>query len=201
MFRYLWRNRVKYPMGSHAWAKACAKRVLTAKSAIAFARRRGELVRRGAQIGENSCIGVAAIEGRLQDFKVGEGTTIGRVSIMVHAPCRIGNCVCINDGVTILTADHDIDDPLWRHKKKGVSIGDYAWIATRAIVLPGVSVGKGAVVGAGAVVANDIPPYRIAIGNPARLTDRIRSGDLKYVPTRFLAFQEAWLGDPNSGPI
>jgi acetyltransferase-like isoleucine patch superfamily enzyme len=197
MFRYLWRGRAKYQLGSRAWMKAWAKRVLTARSAIAFARRRGKLIRGGAQIGESSCIGLASIEGRMENLRVGRGTTIGRAAIMLHGACAIGDYVCVNDGVTILTAGHDIDDPLWRHKKAEVSIGDYAWIATRALILPGVSIGRGAVVGAGAVVTKDVPPFRVVVGNPGRLTAKVRNESVKYVPTEFLAFQEAWLGNPN----
>ena len=56
-------------------------------------------------------------------------------------------------------------------EKKGIRIGDDVWIGTMATVLPGVSVGTGAVVGSGAVVTRDVPPYAIVIGNPARVVD------------------------------
>ena len=46
-------------------------------------------------------------------------------------------------------------------------IGDYVWIGYRAIVLPGVTIGNGAVVGAGAAVSKDVPPFTIVAGNPA----------------------------------
>jgi maltose O-acetyltransferase len=48
-------------------------------------------------------------------------------------------------------------------------IGDDVWIGTRAILLPGVTVGRGAIVGAGAVVTADVPPRAIVGGNPARI--------------------------------
>jgi len=50
-----------------------------------------------------------------------------------------------------------------------VVVGSDVWIGTRAIFLPGVSVGHGAVIGAGAVVTRDVPPYAVAAGNPARV--------------------------------
>ena len=50
-----------------------------------------------------------------------------------------------------------------------VVIGDYAWIGGGAILLPGVTIGEGAVVGAGSVVSKDVPPYSVALGNPARV--------------------------------
>ena len=50
-----------------------------------------------------------------------------------------------------------------------VIIEDDVWIGARAIILPGVIIGKGSVIGAGAVVAKSIPPYSVAVGNPARV--------------------------------
>lgn len=50
-----------------------------------------------------------------------------------------------------------------------VTIGDDAWIGTRVIILPGVSVGKGAIIGAGAVVTKDVPEYAVVAGVPAKV--------------------------------
>ena len=47
--------------------------------------------------------------------------------------------------------------------------GDDVWIGTRVIILPGVTIGKGVIIGAGAIVTKDIPEYAIAVGNPARV--------------------------------
>ncbi|UVK41668.1 CatB-related O-acetyltransferase [Mesorhizobium sp. AR10] len=54
-------------------------------------------------------------------------------------------------------------------KRAGVNIGNDVWIGSRAIILPGVDIGHGAVIGAGAVVARDVPPYAVVVGNPARI--------------------------------
>jgi maltose O-acetyltransferase len=59
--------------------------------------------------------------------------------------------------------DQGYDDP------RLVTIGDDVWIGTRAIVLPGVTIGTGAIVGAGAVVTKDVPENAIVAGNPARV--------------------------------
>jgi acetyltransferase-like isoleucine patch superfamily enzyme len=67
-----------------------------------------------------------------------------------------------------------------------VTIGNDVWIGNSAIVLPGVQIGDGAVVGAGAVVTRPVPPYSIAAGNPARVI-RMRFAD--PVVTRLLASQ------------
>ena len=50
-----------------------------------------------------------------------------------------------------------------------VHIGNDVWIGRRVIILPGVTIGDGCVIGAGAVVAKDIPPFSIAVGNPCRV--------------------------------
>ena len=56
-------------------------------------------------------------------------------------------------------------------------IGDHVWIAYRAVILPGVTIGDGCVIGAGAVVAKDLPEYSVAVGNPAKpLRDRREAG-------------------------
>jgi len=118
---------------------------------------------------------------------------------MLHDEVRIGSHVCINDGVVILTASHDVNDPHWRAVTKPVVIDDYAWIATGATILPGVRIGRGAVVGASAVVGREVPPCGIAVGNPAAILKKERAADLNYSPVTLLAFQEAWLGKTN-GP-
>ena len=64
----------------------------------------------------------------------------------------------------------------------------------RATILPGVTIGYGAVVGAGAVVTKDVPPLAVATGNPATLRLDVRPRDLDYDPVIFLASYEAWVG-------
>jgi acetyltransferase-like isoleucine patch superfamily enzyme len=76
-------------------------------------------------------------------------------------------------------ADHSTDPDLsvqaqpMRHKP--VIVEDEAWFGAHVTVLPGVRIGKGAVLGAGAVVTRDVPPMAIAVGSPARVI-RYRDG-------------------------
>jgi maltose O-acetyltransferase len=161
-----------------------------------FTRRR--LISKGATIAADACIGNATITGRPNLLSVGSGTFIGRVSLMLHAPVQIGSNVCMNDDVTILTATHDLTDPFWRVLSQPVVIEEYAWVATGATILPGVRIGRGAVIGANAVVAKSVPPNVVMIGNPARPVGTSRTDDLRYNPTAFLAFREAWLGVPKA---
>jgi len=81
---------------------------------------------------------------------------------------RTGSNVSIGPEATILTLGHDPRSATFEDRGGDVLIGDRVWIGYRAIVLPGVSIGEGAVIGAGAVVAKNVEPYAIVAGNPAR---------------------------------
>ncbi len=104
-------------------------------------------------------------------IEIGERTFINYgVSIssfqFVHIGCRclIGTYVNILDNNW-----HDILDRTRVPPSKPVIIEDNVWLGNRVIVLPGVTIGHDAVIGAGAVVTKDIPPRSIAVGNPARV--------------------------------
>lgn len=81
---------------------------------------------------------------------------------------RMGNNIAIGPEATILTLGHDPQSAEFASCGGAVVVGDRAWIAYRAIILPGVVIGEGAVVGAGAVVSRDVAPYTIVAGNPAK---------------------------------
>jgi maltose O-acetyltransferase len=86
----------------------------------------------------------------------------------------IGDNVLMAPEVAIITTQHIIDDPEIPIVDQGeeastVIIEDNAYIGYRVIIMPGVTIGKGAIVGAGAVVTHDIPSYSIAGGVPARI--------------------------------
>jgi maltose O-acetyltransferase len=81
---------------------------------------------------------------------------------------RTGSNVSIGPEATILTLGHDPRSPTFADRGGDVVIGDRVWIGYRAIILAGVTIGEGAVVGAGALVSKDVEPYAIVVGNPAR---------------------------------
>jgi acetyltransferase-like isoleucine patch superfamily enzyme len=91
----------------------------------------------------------------------------------------IGTNVNLAPEVMVLTAYHDPDSDDFAGIEKAVVIEDYVWIATRAVILPGVKIGHGAVVGAGSVVTKDVPPRTIVAGNPAKVI-RQRQGNQTY---------------------
>ena len=85
------------------------------------------------------------------------------------AQVSIGANVCISQGAYLCTGNHDWSDPAFGLMVKSIAVGDSAWIAAKALIAPGVSLGEGAVAAAGSVVTHDIPAYEIHAGNPAGL--------------------------------
>ena len=92
-------------------------------------------------------------------------------TILDDARVSIGNNVFIGPNVSIYTPCHPLDA---ESRRKGiewalpVTIGDDVWIGGSATILPGVTIGRGCVIGAGSVVTHDIAPYTMAAGNPCR---------------------------------
>lgn len=123
----------------------------------------------GVTIGDNSIIGYDAfLDGR-------EGL-------------HIGNCVMTGGEIAIFTQQHDMDSPTFAIVGGPVVVEDYVYLGTRSIVLPGVRIGKGAAIMAGAVVAKDVPQYAIMGGVPARFI-RERTRDLRYKVDWSMPFQ------------
>ena len=190
---YLWRYREK-PAQLRRWLVVMTKRLILFFALVRLFIRPVLFRIKGAQIGRLVVLGKARIQGKPGNLTIGDQTSLGQCEIALHDTVQIGRCVVINDGAILLTASHNLSDPQWRHKKGPITIGDYAWIATNAIVLPGVSIGKGAVVGAGAVVRKDVPEYAVVVGNPSTLQSFQRIRTLTYSPVLLNAPFEAWIG-------
>jgi maltose O-acetyltransferase len=92
---------------------------------------------------------------------------------------RTGHDVSIGPEATILTLGHDPQSPAFADRGGDVIIGDHVWIAYRAVILPGVTIGEGAVVAAGAVVTRDVEPFAIVAGVPAKKVGE-RNRNLDY---------------------
>lgn len=74
----------------------------------------------------------------------------------------------VSQNAYLCGASHDYDDPEFPFESRPIALGPYSWIGARAIVLPGVTVGEGSVLGAGAVTARSLDPWWVYAGNPAR---------------------------------
>ena len=105
--------------------------------------------RTGARIGRNSRIS-------------------GNCTIDVRGGLTIGDNVSVSPGVRILTASHGLNEAGFPIENRAVTIEDHVWICTGAMILPGVTLGRGAVVAAGAVVTRDAPPMTVVAGVPAK---------------------------------
>jgi len=94
-------------------------------------------------------------------------------------PIRTGHDVSIGPEAVILTLGHDPQSPVFADRGGEVQIGNHVWIAYRAIILPGIKIGNGAVVAAGAVVTKDVAPFEIVAGCPAKKVGE-RNPNLTY---------------------
>lgn len=122
--------------------------------------------------------------------KVGHDTMIGYNCFLDgRAPLTIGNHVDIASEVLIYNDEHNIHDNEFGNSYGQVTIKDYVFIGPRAIILPGVTIGKGAVVAAGAVVTKDIPDFEIWGGVPAKKIGERTVKNLSYTLGRPMLFQ------------
>lgn len=92
---------------------------------------------------------------------------------------QIGEDVGISTHTHIWTLEHDFNSDAFGTKGGPVTIEDHVWISSRATILPGVTIGRGAVVAAGAVVTKDVPSMAIVGGVPAKIIGQ-RTGSLAY---------------------
>jgi acetyltransferase-like isoleucine patch superfamily enzyme len=138
-------------------------------------------------IGRGSLIGAHTILDLCRDplatkpfqsiLRIGERTAINEFNSIRAAGGEIiigDNCM-ISQFVSIVASNHSIargspirDQP-WDTKSNRICIGDDVWIGTHAVILPGVTLGTGSVIGAGAVVTSEIPGYAVAAGIPAEV--------------------------------
>ena len=142
------------------------------------------------EIGPETLIGSHTILDLLSDpMRQGPGTSVLRIghhtainefnSIRVGGgQISIGNSCLISQFVSIIGSNHGIamgmpmrDQP-WDTTRSTVTIGNDVWVGTHAVILPGVTIGSGSIIAAGAVVTHDIPEYVVAAGVPAGVKRR-----------------------------
>ena len=144
----------------------------------------------GIKIGKNSYIHMGARFYLPSGVKIGDGTIIGDHCFLDgRAPLTIGNHVDIASQVLIYNSEHDINSEGFDPIEQSVEIGDYVFIGPRAIILPGVKIGKGAVVAAGAVVTSSVKPFEIVGGVPAKVIGERKNKKPTYKLGRARLFQ------------
>ena len=121
-----------------------------------------------------------------ENLRIAGQVHVGRFcQIDARGGIEIGENVVIASHVLLITADHDPDDPMFPGRFGSIRIHDRVWIGSRATVLQGVAIGEGAVVSAGSVVVDDVPPWTIVGGVPARPLRRrneVQTYELDYGP-------------------
>ncbi|HUF42105.1 MAG TPA: acyltransferase [Verrucomicrobiae bacterium] len=116
-------------------------------------------------------------------IRIGNFVSIGPFCFFAcKSRIEIGSNVSIGAGARFMAGGHDSDDPdtpIIRQARsaKGITIEDGAWIGTGAIILDGVTIAHDSIVGAGAVVNKDVPPWSVVLGNPARVVQKRKEPD------------------------
>jgi acetyltransferase-like isoleucine patch superfamily enzyme len=141
------------------------------------------LASQGIHLGDRVSIGKYAIirPANIYGGAIGEGLVMGNHSnigpynyIGCSGKITIGNNVMLGPRVSIYAENHVFDNPNLTIKEQGVQkmdvvIEDDCWIASNAVILAGVTIGKGSVVAAGAVVTESVPPFSVVGGVPAKI--------------------------------
>ncbi len=146
----------------------------------------------GIKIGKGSAIHMGARFYNPENIIIGNDSIIGEgVVLDGRAKLRIGDHVDIASEVMIYNSEHKIDSDNFAAAddviQERVEIDDYAFIGPRAIILPGVKVGRGAIIGAGAVVTRDVEPFSVVGGVPAK-----KIGERKNKNPTYILGRAAW---------
>lgn len=143
-------------------------------------RKMGSKIAKGVSIYRNGYIWDGS------NIEIGSGSTIGfKVHLDDRKKIIIGKNVTIASEVMIWSLHHDYNDIYFKAVGAPVIIEDYAWICSRAVILPGVTIGQGAVVASGAVVSKNVEPWTVVGGVPAK---KIADRDIKnylYIPNEY----------------
>lgn len=144
----------------------------------------------GVKIGKGSRIHVGAKFFYTPNIEIGEDAIIGSNCFLDGRDnLKIGSHVDIASDVMIYNSEHNINSEDFHAVTAPVEIGDYVFIGPRSIILPGVKIGKGAIVGAGAVVTKDVADFAIVGGVPAQVIGERKVKDLHYRLGRARLFQ------------
>jgi len=124
------------------------------------------------------------------NIEIGEDTIIGNNAFLDgRSALIIGNHTDIASEVMIYNSEHDITADDFAARVDAVEVGDYVFIGPRAIILPGVKIGRGAIVAAGAVVTKSVPDFAIVGGVPAKVIGERSLKNPRYRLGRARLFQ------------
>ncbi len=118
---------------------------------------------------------------RALGYEVGEGTYFADDLVITLAYAnrgrlRLGRRVAIGPGCILVLTAHANNSKVKQQlteKERWITIEDDVWLGAGVIVLPEITIGEGAVIGAGSVVTKDVPAHCVAVGNPARVIKKV----------------------------
>lgn len=144
----------------------------------------------GGKIGRGSAIHMGVRYFQPSGIELGADTIIGFRSFLDGRDSLIiGNHVDIASEVMIYNSEHDINSPEFIATTSPVEISDYVFIGPRTIVMPGVKIGRGAIIAAGAVVTKDVAEFSVVAGVPAKKIGERKLTQPKYILGRARLFQ------------
>ena len=144
----------------------------------------------GIKIGKGSTIHMWASFFQPKNIRIGEGSIVGDHAFLDgRSPLIIGNQVDIASSVMIYNSEHDVSSKDFKVIDGPVLIGDYSFIGPRVIIMPGVKIGKGAVIAGGAVVTKDVEEFTLVGGVPAVKIGERKNKNPKYKLGRARLFQ------------
>lgn len=144
----------------------------------------------GVKIGKGSTVHMGVRFFQPNGIVIGEDTIIGyRTFLDGRKKLKIGNHVDIASEVMIYNSEHNLESEGFEAVSEDVEVDDYVFIGPRAIIMPGVKIGKGAVVAGGAVVTKNVEPFTIVGGVPAKVIGERKNKNPNYRLGRARLFQ------------
>jgi acetyltransferase-like isoleucine patch superfamily enzyme len=137
----------------------------------------------GAKIGRHSRIDMGVYIKNVKELKIGDYVHINQGSLLTCAGgVEIGDCVSISHRVGLFSDGHNVQSCDFAYIKSKIKIEDYVWIGANAMILSGkneITISKGAVICAGAVVTKSVKTFNIVAGNPTKIIGK-RNDNLNY---------------------
>ena len=131
----------------------------------------------GAKVGKRCAVASSVRIWAPWNLTLGDYVAIGpRAELYDVAPITLGSNITVSQDAYICTASHDIAYLKKPLVFKPITLGDSTWVAAKATVLPGVSIGEGAIIAATSTVTHDVAPWTVVGGNPAKF---IKKRELK----------------------
>ena len=161
------------------WARRLPDFALVSLRASLYRRAGCDIGPRVSVLGRLTLVGQGDIARRLH---VGEGSLIAPgVTLGLDGEITLGRNVSLSPGVTLYTATHALGFGSRRMAlgvtPKPIVVEDGVWVGMQSLILPGVTLGRGCVVSAGAVVTQDVPPNTLVAGNPATVQQALPFGN------------------------